>query len=69
MALVFWASFNLSAILNLILFMGTLVSVRVPLIPSGAFLDTTWLEDAPEDAGGVTGAATGGGVAGVGAAF
>jgi len=35
--LVFYASFNLYAILILILDIGTLVSTRVPEIPVGAF--------------------------------
>jgi predicted MFS family arabinose efflux permease len=36
MALVFWEPFSFWAIVSLILFMGTLVSVRVPVIPVGA---------------------------------
>lgn len=38
----FYASLSLSAILSLILFMGTRVSVLVPPIPVGAFLAVTW---------------------------
>lgn len=37
-AFVFYASFSLYAILILILFIGTLVSVLVPVIPVGAFV-------------------------------
>jgi hypothetical protein len=47
-AFVFYASFNLSAILNLILFIGTLVSDLVPSIDDGAFLavvEVTFLPD------------------------
>jgi hypothetical protein len=60
-ALVFWASFNLSAILYLIRFMGTRVSVLVPWISEGAFLAVTVWVDPPEGLGG--------GVEGVGGAL
>ena len=65
MALVFWASFNLSAILNLILFIGTLVSDLDPVMESGAFLAVVEVTALPPDGGGVDGAAGfgGGGVA------
>jgi len=57
---VFYASLSLSAILILILFIGTRVSVLVPVIPVGAFLAVT---------DGVFGAAGAGFGGPVGAAF
>ena len=65
MALVFWASFNLSAILNLILFIGTLVSDLDPVMLVGAFFAVVEVTALPPEGGGVDGAAGfgGGGVA------
>lgn len=61
----FWASLSLSAILSLILFIGTLVSVLVPEILPGAVLAVTcWLFE--EEAGGGVAGAFGAAAAGVG---
>ncbi len=68
MALVFWASFNLSAILSLILFIGTLVSVLVPLIVVGAFLAVLDAAFFGAAGGGVDGALAATGAAGAGVA-
>jgi len=54
MAFVFYASLSLSAILILILFIGTRVSVLLPLISVGAFLAVT------DGVGGAAGAGFGG---------
>lgn len=63
-ALVFWASLSLSAILSLILLIATLVSVLVPWIPTGAFLETFCAGLPGDEGGGVTGAALAAGVGG-----
>jgi len=56
MAFVFWASFNLSAILSLILFIGTLVSDLEPFMEVGAFLAVVEVTPLPPEGGGVEGA-------------
>jgi len=61
-AFVFWASFNLSAILNLILFIATLVSVLVPWIEPGAYLAVVDCTELPPDGGFWPAGGLGGGV-------
>jgi len=66
-AFVFWASFNLSAILSLILFIATLVSDLEPAIVTGAFLAVVDETEDPPDGGLAPAGGEGGVGVGVGA--